>query len=340
MRKRILKSIFFTKKPVHLILYVTNKCNLRCKTCFVDFDRYIEAELTLEEIERIALYLNELIWLDIGGGEPFLRKDLPEICEKFNTKLISIPTNGFDPTLIYETTKKIRSKTDAEVNIAVSLDGFEKTNDNIKAEGCFKKSIETLKLLKTIRGIWLKVNTVLCRRNYPEIIDFMKFIRRFNIDFHSIILQRGPSGNPNYECPPYEKLLKIKEDIFNIWNTYDCGFKTIESSILKSYQRIMYETSLKIIKDKKQIPSCVAGKYHLVIYPNGDLAPCEMLKPFGNIRKDNIESILESKKAKEQRRFIKNKNCYCYHNCNMLDNFLLNPLLYPKLLMGILRWTK
>ena len=338
MRKRILKSIFLAKKPVHLILHVTNKCNLRCKTCFIDFSKDTQNELTLAEIEEIAAYLNGLIWLDIGGGEPFLREDLPDICAAFDAKSISIPTNGFDPTLIYETIKKVRNRTNAEINIDVSIDGSEETNDDIRGKGCFKKSVETLELLKTIKGIRLKIHTVLCEKNYNEIVDFMRFMKKFDADFHSIIFRRGPtSAPPPYGLPPYERLQKIKDEIFKIWRTYDYGFKGIEAKILRNYQRSMYETSLRILKEKRQIPDCLAGKRHLVIYADGDLAFCEMLRPFGNIRKENIETLLRSKNAEAQRDFIKEKKCYCHHNCNMIDNFFLNPLQYPKLLSGVWR---
>lgn len=340
MRKRILKSALFTKKPSHLILHVTNKCNLKCKTCFVDFTKNKKKELTLKEIEEIANYLNKLIWVDVSGGEPFLRKYLPDICSKFNTKSLSIPTNGYNPKLVYETTKKIRTKTKAEVTIAVSIDGFERTNDEIRNKGSFKKSIETLKLLRTIRGIKVKVNTVLCEKNYDEIIDFMKFIKKFNVDFHSIIFLRGAPRDQSFKCPPYEKLAKIKKDVFKIWAGYNYGFNTIEGKILQNYQKCLYNTSLRIIKEKKQLPKCLAGKHHLVIYPKGDVAFCELLKSFGNIRENSLETLLKSKTAEKQREYIKNKKCYCHHNCNMVDNYFLNPLHYPKLLKGVWKWTR
>lgn len=334
MWKRILKSALFAKRPSHLILYVTNRCNLKCRTCFVDFTKNTEKELTVDEIEGIAKHLDELIWVDISGGEPFLRRDLPDICSKFNTKSLSIPTNGFNPELIYETTRKIRGGTDAEINIAVSIDGFEKTNDSIRNKGCFNRSIETLNLLKKIKGIRIKVNTVLCEKNYDELIDFMKFIKGFDVDFHSIILLRGTARDPLFKCPSYEKLARIRKEIFKVWCTYDYGFRTQERKFLLNYQRHMYDSSLKVIKEKRQTPRCLAGNQHLVVYSNGDVAFCEMLKPFGNLRKKNLNTLLKSREAQAQRKIIRNRICYCHHNCNMVDNYFLNPFHYPKLLIG------
>ena len=57
-------------------------------------------------IKKIVNDVNP-ISITLSGGEPFLRPDLPEICGKFDKKILSISTNGFDPELIYE--KKILS---------------------------------------------------------------------------------------------------------------------------------------------------------------------------------------------------------------------------------------
>ena len=303
----------------------------------MDFERCTDEELALDEIKKIAAYLDKLVWLDISGGEPFLRDDLPDIIAAFDAKTISIPTNSFDPTLIRNEVKKVRSVTEAEINIAVSIDGFRETNDIIRSKGYFDKSIETIDLLKSLNNVRVKVNTVLCNENYGEIIDFMRFIRSLDVDFHSIIFRRGPinASMPNFERPSYEKLLQIKKAVFEIWDSYDYGFKSIEKNILKNYQRCMYETSLKIIKEHKQLPACLAGRTHLVVYANGDCAFCEMLEPFGNLKNRDIKEVLGSEEANAQRRHIKERKCHCHHNCNMIDNYFLNPFKYPKLLTGI-----
>lgn len=335
MKKRMLKFLLFPTRPAYLTLHVTNQCTLRCRTCFLNFDNPDKNELTLPELEKIAFYLRKLLWLDITGGEPFLRRDLPDICAKFDTYSLTIPTNGFDPERISEMTQEIRRRTSAVMNIAVSVDGFEATHDEIRSKGSFRRAIETLKLLKQIKGINVRTITVLCERNYDEIIDFMKFIKTLDINFHSINFRRGSPTISKYSCPSVEKLEKIKENIFMIWKTYDYGFNTLESKILRNYQRLMYETSLRIIRERRQVPSCLAGKYHSVIWANGDFSFCEMLEPFGNIREEEIKLLLKSKKAEKVKRYIREMKCYCYHNCNMIDNFFLNPFYYPKLLRGI-----
>lgn len=334
--KRILSAVVFPSAPVHLILHITRRCTLRCKTCFVDLDDRQQEELSLEELKKIASYFDRLLWLDIGGGEPFLRKDLVEIVRLFNVPCIGVPTNGFDPPLVRAKVEEMRRKTAAELRIDVSIDGFQQTNDEMRGPGAYACALETLRLLKTVGGIRLKVNTVLCEYNLPEIIEFMKFIRTFDVDFHSIILRRGPKEtDPLFRCPPLDKLLKVRLDIFKLWQTYNYGFLGFDSVVLRSLQRIMFDASLRTIKEERQVPDCLAGSRHLVMYPNGDVSFCEMRPPFGTIKFREMHNLLLCTRAREERESIRKKRCCCYHNCNLLDNFVLNPIRYPEILTRV-----
>jgi MoaA/NifB/PqqE/SkfB family radical SAM enzyme len=336
MKNAILKSLLAPRSVAHFILHVTNRCPLRCKTCFVDKDTVAGEELSREEIRDIAREFNKLVWLDISGGEPFLRDDLPDICALFKAASIGIPTNAFDPGLIAGMARQIRNKVNAEINISVSIDGFEAVNDDVRGKGCFEKSLKTVALLKRIKGIRVKVNTVLCNLTYPDIIKFMAFVRTLGVDFHSIIFRRGdPSSSEEYDCPCYNDLNRIKEDVFRMWSGYDYGFGNFQRMLLRNYQRALYNFSLRVIKEGVQSPGCLAGRRHLVVYANGDVSFCEMLHPFGNLRARPLSKLLSSHEAEAVRKSIIRRECRCYHNCNMLDNFFLNITQYPKLFIPL-----
>lgn len=331
MKSALLQSLFFSRKPAHLILHVTNRCNLRCRTCF-RADRDDNDELSLQEIDEIASYFDKLLWLEISGGEPFVREDLIDILLRFNAKSISIATNGYDPEAIYDTVKRLRDTSRAIINIAVSLDGFQSTNDDIRGPGTFQRALKTLKMLKKLEGVIVSANTVLSQRNLDELFPFMEFIRGTMVDFHSIILLRGTPRDSTLTRPSYQELLGLKNGIFHYWNSYSYGVNFLERRILNRYQRIAYETTIRIIREKKQIPKCLAWRAHAVVYANGDVAFCEMLDPFGNLRKQPLGSLFVSRRALAQKRNIQDGNCSCYHNCNMMDNYFLNMFQYPKLL--------
>src|SRR5436853_5124055 len=64
--------------PMNLTISVSYRCNSRCKTCNVwqrpnDDFTIEEYEKTFESVGRAAY------WFTFSGGEPTLRKDLPEM---------------------------------------------------------------------------------------------------------------------------------------------------------------------------------------------------------------------------------------------------------------------
>jgi len=63
--------------PLVLTFSITNRCNSRCKTCNIwKIPAEESEELSLDEIELIFKSMDKLYFLNISGGEPFLRKDL------------------------------------------------------------------------------------------------------------------------------------------------------------------------------------------------------------------------------------------------------------------------
>src|SRR5207237_1954846 len=75
-------------KPVYLIVGLTYDCNSFCRTCFhwEQLRKNKEHELSLEELQRTFDSLGDLLFIVMSGGEPFLRRDLPQVCEALATK--------------------------------------------------------------------------------------------------------------------------------------------------------------------------------------------------------------------------------------------------------------
>src|SRR5207253_8133439 len=93
-------------KPVYLILGLTYDCNSFCRTCFnwEQLRKNKEHELSLEELQKTFATMGDLLFVVMSGGEPFLRRDLPEVCETLSTKnrvkQITIPTGAIASDLI------------------------------------------------------------------------------------------------------------------------------------------------------------------------------------------------------------------------------------------------
>ena len=318
----------------HVILHVTERCSLRCRTCFVVKRG---REMRLEDAKRIATRLGRVRWLDIGGGEPFLHPDLVAICGLFPESDITIPTNGQDPGGIAKTAAALASMCSNRLTLAVSVDGFEEANDRIRGAGSYQKAMDTLERLSAIPGLTLKVNTVVCNLNAPGLTAFMGHIRSLNPDYHSLLLVRGAPDDTGVTLPPLEMLESITPEVLAILGSYDYGDRgnPVLRTLKKRYQRYLWHLNLKTLRTQQAWVPCKAPYLHKVVYPDGALSLCELMPPVGNLLeepRDALEMRMETYLEDYER---SHGPCFCTHNCNLGENIQTHPRSILSVLLGM-----
>ena len=98
---------FLKERPIFAAWHVTYRCNLRCKFCNFwkrDIDR--RGEYSVEDFQKSVPKLLKMgvRVVNFAGGEPCIRKDLPEIVTKFaDDFIVIINTNGMHITDAYAT---------------------------------------------------------------------------------------------------------------------------------------------------------------------------------------------------------------------------------------------
>lgn len=303
----------------HVILHVTDRCNLRCKTCFVNKQGH---DMSLAEAKVIAAKLGKVRWLDIGGGEPFLHPDLVAICGLFPDSDITIPTNGQTPEHIYETVTELALFFKNRLTLAVSLDGFEETNDAIRGKGAYGKALRTLELLRTVPDIAVKVNTVVCAANFTELTAFMRHIRALGPDYHSLLLLRGVPEDKSLSLPPLEALEEATDEVLDILGSYDYGDRNnpLLRLLKKRYQRYLWLLNLKTLRTNQCWVPCKAPYLHRVIYPGGTLSLCELMPAVGNALEEPMDLLEQKMIAALDHYEQAHGPCFCTHNCNLGEN--------------------
>ncbi|MFX1395108.1 MAG: radical SAM protein [Promethearchaeota archaeon] len=127
-------------RPIALV-NITNRCNLKCKHCFVFREgtpntptkkNEMPAEEMINEIKKYKRKYGiiRILWM---GGEPLLRKDVLKLGIKLFPQNV-IATNGTLPLI----------NLGPKIKWAVSIDGPEEINDEIRGKGSFKKIINNL----------------------------------------------------------------------------------------------------------------------------------------------------------------------------------------------------
>lgn len=334
---------YVKKVPTHLNLFVTSKCNAACLHCFVNTNKQ-QNELSIDEIEKlISLKLGRLVNLNISGGEPFLRDDLTKICQIFykNNKVgkIHLPSNCLMPSKIYNMLKDILKRYKCRVCFSLSLDGPANIHNEMRqVEGAYDKVFETygkvVQLKKDYKNLTLNIGTVISNKNHQHIPQLIELVKDNmpDIDSHGFDWIRGNARDSYYTLPEQNDIEGIVPILKKTREYYVAKKKSKIFKLELAARLLVEDVKLKILKQKTQTIPCLAGYIFTVIDEIGNVYLCELLPGIGNIRQDSLNKIWNSPQADKQRRFIREKGCYCVHGCFVPSNVTHNILMYPQLL--------
>jgi MoaA/NifB/PqqE/SkfB family radical SAM enzyme len=331
--------------PALLNILVTSVCDMRCTHCFfteeLDDGPRKKLQMTTREIERISETLGgNLGVLVLAGGEPFTRKDLPEIARAFHTnnrlESIYITSNGQIQKRVFPDVVRILQECPRlNVTVALGIDGLKEQHDKIRQKpGSWDIVMDTARRLQAMKGEYprLDVQTCTCFMNSNqdaifEWYDFLKYeLKPDKVNFN---YTRPPAADPKeleIDGARYAMLAtKIDEDSRRgaIKNHYagDIGFF---KAALDVY---MHGLIAKTQETQQAQLTCYAGTAGGVIYDEGTVSSCENLEPVGNLRDFgwNFKKLWFSP-AMQARRVKAADGCFCTHESNCYYPSLpLNP---------------
>lgn len=305
--------------PFSFTVSVTYRCNSKCKTCNVwrkkvDEFSFDEFDLTFERIgEQPFMFV-------MSGGEPFLRKDIVEICQSVYTNckpaIITICTNGLLCDLIPKKVQEIiESCPDTQVIVNLSMDGIKERHDEIRGvKNNYEKTIKTYKSLRQLQNIELGLNTVISRLNVAEIPEIYEHVLTLKPDSYitEIAEERVELDTVGTGITP--DLDDYYEAIDFLVNELKRQNFSGVSKITQAFRLEYYELVKRTLKEKRQIIPCYAGFASAQIAPDGDVwACCIKAEPIGNLREVDydIGRIWFGERAGKLRKFIRAGKCYC-----------------------------
>ena len=330
---------YLSRGPQYLIVFLTDRCNQKCLTCFYH-DRGDAREMDLYEISQLASGAGRIFQLTLSGGEPFLRKDIVDICRIFHERcrpfFITIPTNGMMPELIRDTFKEIIAVCpDSHIKAVLSIDAIGNLHDFIRGvEGAFSKVMETYQLIKQLEGLTIVVNTVVSSYNEDNILYLIRFIHeKMEVDYLSVCLLRG---NPRDIKAPIKDINNFRSAVMEVERLY--SLKRISRvSLMDAISRTVRHVILKSTAQGQAVVPCLAADRLMVVDHEGTIFPGEILTDsLGSIRKgDTILGISSSKKCKEIRTKIRETECFCTFECALVASLAYSPIRYLQVLRHI-----
>jgi MoaA/NifB/PqqE/SkfB family radical SAM enzyme len=321
--------------PVILNLLITSVCDMRCTHCFfteeLDDKERKKLQMTTDQLARISETLGgKLPILIIAGGEPFTRKDLPEVVKAFykNNQLESVylmSNGGIQQRIIPDVKRILEECPNLNVTVALGIDGLKEEHEKIRGKlGSWDRAVETARLLQDIQGKIprLDVQTCTCfmNSNQDRIFEWYGFLRdELKPDKINVNYIRPPSANAKeleIDISRYRKLAAtIDEDSRRgvIKNHYKGKGGYFKAAVDIYMHDMIAQTELE---QKAQL-RCFAGTTGGVIYDEGTVSSCENLDPIGNLRDYdwNFWALWNSPELAVRRRQIK-QGCYCTHESN------------------------
>lgn len=320
-------SRFFVGRPVWCTWQVTYRCNFNCSFCDYWKCRVKPSEeLSLDGIERGSRNLARIssVMISIGGGEPFMRPDLPQIIEimaRHHMPLLT--TNGWCVTREFARNAFRAGLWGASVSID-SAD--EKQHDQARGvEGAFRRALRALEYFSQERcGKFQRVNlmAVLMKDNLDQMEPLIRLAARYGAYFMVqpyCMLKSGKSEfSPDMEVGKYLLGLRRKYDNF----------------ISNEYFLERFDLALD-----GGIPGCRAGQAFFNIDNFGRVAKCveDLDHPLGSIV-DDPASVLRERLVHAWRT---NACRACWYNCRGEIEALYNPRGFLKAMPVVLStWSR
>ena len=274
-------------------------------------------ELSTSEIREFfsnSSFFRRLGFIQLTGGEPFLRSDLIEIVNSIHeckpSCSVYVATNGFLTERILEVTKEVL-RFHKNFMLGVSLDGMGQMHNEVRGvEGAFEKAEKTLLLLReNFPQLHLQVTTTVTPLNIGEIPKVYRFAREYGFVFRVCVsnigaFYRNLDENYSYSKQDVERLktyfYTIKKDLIR-----ELGKFRALPELLWLDGNIQYA-----VNHQKRLFPCYSSFTRFFLDPYGAVYPCLVYsEELGNIRKKKIREIWFSERATAVRWKVQKEKC-------------------------------
>jgi MoaA/NifB/PqqE/SkfB family radical SAM enzyme len=155
--------------PPMVIFSITNKCNLKCRGCYVQaLHGSCRTEMSEHKLKNVIAEAKELgiSLVVLGGGEPLVRQETLTITKAFPEIIFLLFTNGLliDEMVIAEL------KQQRNVIPVISLEGYGEDTDKRRGEGVYEYLQRVIGKVNST-GIFFGTSLMVTRSNFATVTD-------------------------------------------------------------------------------------------------------------------------------------------------------------------------
>lgn len=286
-------------------LIVTYRCNAKCYMCNTwQHPSKKEDEYSSDLVDKLPEGLD---FINITGGEPFIRTDIDQIIDKalVKTKRLVISSNGFFTDRIIKLFETYGNR----IGIRISIEGLPAANDALR--GIKDGFDHGLRTLTTLQGLGIKdigFGMTVSDRNAKDLIELYRLADAMGLEFatatthNSFYFHKGDNAFHNHEmvAQSFESIAR----------------ELLKANHPKKWFRAYFNMGLarKVRGQKRALP-CEVGTDMFFVDPFGNVMPCNgSTEPMimGNLHEQDFEEIWSGTEAQKVRQLVKNCNQQCW----------------------------
>lgn len=284
--------------PIKIQWKITNKCNLKCKHCYLGkLDGF---ELPFEKADEIVdtIINSNVMEVTISGGECLTYKGIEKIIKKF--LINGIKVDVFTNALLL---KNVLDKIDSDILnksallFYVSVDGLKSSHEQIRGKNTFDKTIENIKYAIE-KGYPVVTNTVINKINYCDIMDMIVLLKQMgvkDVQLSNLIVQGSADNSMKISL---SEQMALKEKINDLYKEHP-EFGYIYYSEVPDSDGVRKVYSLS--NGKKDFIGndnwkCTAGVARVTIDSNGKVYCCPFIKDsyLGDLNKESLSDVWDN----------------------------------------------
>lgn len=260
--------------------------------------------------EIVAKLPTGLKFINITGGEPFLRDDLEAIISTVlpKTERLVISSNGYYTDKMINLAKKFPN-----IGVRISIEGLPEANDRLRGlPNGFDHGIRSLLELRALGlkdiGFGMTVSDV----NAKDMIELYRLADSMGLEFATA------STHNSYYFHKHDNAFQDPEMVAREFERISC--ELLKSNRPKSWFRAYFNHGMaNYVRGGKRLLPCEVGTDMVFIDPYGKVLPCNGMDsemPMGDLTTQSFDEIWNSDQAKRVREAVK---C-CPKNCWMIGS--------------------
>ncbi|MBK1717893.1 radical SAM protein [Thiocystis violacea] len=288
-----------------LTVISTFRCNSRCQMCYIwKNPTEPKDEVSIETLSKLPGGFDNL---NLSGGEPTLRKDLPELVDELYPKarIMEISSNGLHPERLVPIIKRY-----PDIKVRFSVEGDEATSNAIRGEkDGFQTKLAGIRMLREAGGTDLGFAMVIQDENAEQLVKVYEMARREGVELATSTLHNAWQfyKNDNY----FYNRTRVAKEVEALITAM------LRTNKIKNWFRAYLNLGLieKILGHDRLIP-CTAGRDFAFVDPWSDVWACNVRSdlPLGNLARQGWDEIMNS----DQTRASLKKVDACTQNCWMV----------------------